>query len=119
MMLKLVIFILGLTVATAFAQEPQKKETKLFATNFPCLDSKRLFEDLTSQYGEEPIALGKGIMRSSQTDEFYKGNIILWKNEKTRSWTLTITPEGDNATTCYVLSGSEFTEVDLGVKTSF
>lgn len=119
-MWKLIIFVLGLTAATAQAQEQSPaQESKVFPTAFSCMDSKKIFQDLTKQYGEEPIALGKGMMRSSQTQQYYEGNMVLWKNKTSATWTLTMTPKGDEATTCYVISGTEFTEISVsGTKTS-
>ena len=117
-MLKLAMIIIGLTVTSAFAQDdqPQPPE-KVFPTAFTCHSTEFIFEDLTKKYGEEPIALGKGVMRSAKNGQFYHGSIILWKNQKTRSWTLTITPDGDEDNTCYILSGSDFTEVSTGIPT--
>jgi hypothetical protein len=117
-MIKLVIFILGLTVLSAHAQEETQTQKKIqtFPTAFACFPTKFIFNDLMEKYGEEPFALGKGLIRSSQTQQFYNGSMMLWRNTSSNSWTLTITPDGDTDTSCYVISGSDFTVIDSGIK---
>jgi len=119
-MIKVIIILLGLFVTTAQAQEEEQSTAKTFPTIISCLSSKEIFTDLTKRYKEEPIALGKGIVRSAQSGQFYEGQMILWKGSENNSWTLTFTPNDgtDGSTTCLVISGSEFKELTVpGIKT--
>jgi hypothetical protein len=114
-MFRLALICLGLIIALApaRAEEPNTEVPErppiYFPTVYTCDITQKIFEMLGKTHNEEPIAIGKGLMMYGPTGQFISGSIMLWKNDESLDWTLTITPDNDASTTCVVMSGAKFT----------
>lgn len=94
-MKKILVFLPLLLTSPTHAQEQQ-------AIRVYCNESQIIWGQLKKEYGEEPIAYGKG-------PEGTTGIMTLWLNSKTLSWTILVTQENKS---CVVGGGTSFTVVD-------
>lgn len=91
--LKILLGTMLLTLClTANAQEEQVFKSY-------CDNTDKIFNDLRTSYGEQPLLGGKGPSDST-------GVMTLWVNPSTKSWTILVTyPEK----TCVIGGGTNFT----------
>jgi len=114
MFIRLSILLFVALTSTAQAQDAP---TVLFPTAFECLPTTQVKDDLIKKYGEEPVAIGKAVVRSMPKGLVHHGSMMLWVSAKTSTWSITITPVEDADTTCFVTHGTDYIEMTTGIKT--
>lgn len=114
MFIRISVFLFFALTSTAYAQG---SKTVLFPTAFECLPTVEVKDDLTQKYGEEPVAIGKAVVRSMPKGLVHHGNMMIWVSAKTSTWSITITPVEDPETTCFVTHGTDYIEMTTGIKT--
>ncbi len=88
----LILFATGLT---ASSQDLQQRSIRVV-----CGETKKMFNDLATDYGEKPIIYGRGPGERP-------GIMTMWVNEETLTWTLVVTHS--NGTSCIIGGGTDFT----------
>ena len=93
MLNKLLLVATLLTATATYAQTEQ-------AIKINCFETKRLYDILTGEYGEQPLLYGRG-------PEGTTGLMNLWVNGSTLTWTMVLT--NTDGTSCIIGNGRDLT----------
>lgn len=102
--LRATMLVLALMISPVAAQENTPGNTRLILpTLADCDTTEKIFDEIANQFGEEPVAMGSGIIQVLKTGEMKPGHVGIWVNEGV-SFSITITFPEDGIT-CMVIPG--------------
>lgn len=121
MSIKIILVLLALLVPTTARVEPQPQpqpESRVlyFDLSTQCASMQQLQNLLEEDYGELPVAIGMGIVRSSTTLQTHEGMMLVYVNPKKFTYTVVIHFTQDKVG-CVLISGSQFQPAPLGPRT--
>ena len=100
----MMLAMLGLMpVSTVVAQEEVKP--LVLPITMPCNLTSVIFDILDEKFQETPIALANGSVYGPDGKPV-PGQILLWNNTESTSYTVTFTPTGTDVT-CFLTSGKD------------
>ena len=100
----------GLAILNALSVSAQEQTPTIPQTGFPmptmatCDTSEKMVDVIYNQYGEQPLANGKGSIFSGNGQQLL-GTMTYWLNAETGTFSVTIT-NGDIM--CLVMMGNDF-----------
>lgn len=104
--IKATLLVLALMISSAAAQENPPGDPRLILpTLADCNTTEKVFDDLVNKFGEEPVAIGNGMIQVLKTGELKPGHVAIWYNEGV-SFTITITFPEDSMT-CIIIPGNQ------------
>jgi hypothetical protein len=105
-MLRLAATLLGLTLITSVAQAQNKDDTLVFSNASECKPTGIIEKIVGTEYGEKPFSKSKIILQSSKNARLFEGNLVLYVNPESKTYTLVV--QFDDKVSCILGAGSDF-----------
>jgi len=84
----------------------QENDTSvILPLTMPCDTSDKIFDILQNKYNEEPVGIANGTIYDNGGKP-RMGQIVIWRNSKGTSYTITFTPLGTDVM-CFLSTGKE------------
>jgi hypothetical protein len=114
-MLKLATTLLGLTLTLGSVQAQNKNDIQVFSNAVECETTGVVERIVQQEHGEHPFSTSKIILQSSKTARLYEGNLVIYINPKTKTYTLVVQFDGNIS--CVLGSGIDFAPATAKSKT--
>jgi hypothetical protein len=106
-MLKLATTLLGLTLTLGSVQANQtRNNVQVFSNASECTPTGIIEQVVQKEHGEQPFSKSKILLQSSKTARLYEGNLVIYVNSKTKTYTLVV--QFDDNVSCILGAGGNF-----------
>jgi hypothetical protein len=105
-MLKLATTLLGLTLTFGLAQAQNQNNTQTFSNVSECAPLGVVESTIQEEHGETPFSKSSIFLQSSKTARLYEGNLVIYVNPKTKTYTLVA--QFDDKISCILGAGTDF-----------
>lgn len=105
-MLKLATTLLGLTLALGTAQAQDQTDVQVFSNASQCTAIGVIERVVQQEHGEIPFSKSTILLQSSKTARLFEGNLVIYINPKTKTYTLVV--QFENKVSCILGAGTDF-----------